>query len=93
MSTGTNPSTEIHKPISSKRSTSATADLPRSLDDLPPILTLQQTARVLAVDRRTIYAAIRRRDLRAFKIGNAYRIERAVLLSFIRADRSHHKRR
>ncbi len=66
---------------------------PRTCDDLPLVLTLAQAARVLAVDRRTLYPHIRRGDLRAFKVGNAYRIERSALLSFIRADRPHSIRR
>lgn len=67
--------------------------LPRSLDDLPLILTIKEAADLLAVDRRTIYSEIQSRRLRAFKVGNAYRIERDSLLTFIRADRPHSKRR
>ena len=65
----------------------------RSLDDLPPILTIKQVTDLRSVDRSTIYAQIDRGKLRAFKIGNAYRIERGSLLAFIRADRPHSKRR
>lgn len=67
--------------------------LSSTLEDLPPILTLKQTAKLLAVDRRTIYSQIRNGKLRVFKVGNAYRIERDSLLTFIRADRLHSKRR
>lgn len=65
----------------------------KSFDHLPIILTLKQAAEVLAVDRRTLYSQIRSGKLRAFKIGNSYRLERDALLSFIRADRPHSIRR
>lgn len=77
-----------------RSSTPATEPIsPRNVDDLPLVLTLAQAAKLLSVDRRTLYPHIRRGDLRAFKVGNAYRIERDALLSFIRADRPHSTRR
>lgn len=98
MPTGTNrPTDNPQRPSPSTESPSSgggqSSALTRSLEDLPPILTLKQTADLLAVDRRTIYAQINNGKIQAFKIGNAYRIERSSLLTFIRADRPHSTRR
>ena len=46
-------------------------------------LTIPQVAKVLACTTQTVGNLIRRTDLRAFKLGKAYRIEKADLIQFL----------
>lgn len=53
---------------------------------LPDVLTPEQVATYLQLDKETIYRLIRDRRLAATRIGRAYRIPRADLDAFMQAN-------
>jgi excisionase family DNA binding protein len=51
--------------------------------ELPPVLTVDGVAKLLRVNRKTVYAAIQRRELPGVRhIGTAIRISRDALLQW-----------
>ena len=56
---------------------------------LPPVLTVEQAAKLLMVTEQTIYAAISRRELPGVRrIGRTIRIHRDSLLDWLRSGRA-----
>jgi excisionase family DNA binding protein len=55
-------------------------------DMVREIMTPEQVAEFLQVDRETIYRLIRRRQLAATKVGRSYRIRREDLDTFLSAN-------
>ncbi len=53
---------------------------------LPPVLTPEEAAQVLRVSPEDVIAAIQAGDLKARKIGSAYRISRAALEAFLKGE-------
>ncbi|NPA27116.1 MAG: helix-turn-helix domain-containing protein [Chloroflexi bacterium] len=56
------------------------------LGNLPPVLTPEEVAQVLRVSPQDVIAAIEAGDLKARKIGSAYRISREALEAFLRGE-------
>ena len=52
-------------------------------EEMPPVMTPQQAAELLQVAQEDVIAAIEAGDLKARKIGNAYRISRANMEEFL----------
>lgn len=48
-----------------------------------PLLTLQECADLLGVDRSTIYRLLKRREIPGFQIGSDWRFEKKTLLKWI----------
>ena len=48
-----------------------------------PLLTLQECADLLGVNRSTIYRLLKRRDIPGFQIGSDWRFEKKTLLKWI----------
>lgn len=57
-------------------------------NDAPLLLTVGDAARLLAVGRTTLYALIKRGELRTVAIGRARRIPRAALEQFVETSDS-----
>jgi excisionase family DNA binding protein len=53
----------------------------RRLDDLPPFLTVPETAALLRLGRTACYAAVARGEIPSLKFGAKLRIPRAALLA------------
>jgi len=51
--------------------------------DREPLLTVNETATVLACSRANVYRLIRRRELRAIRVGARFRIRPEVLRRFL----------
>jgi excisionase family DNA binding protein len=52
-----------------------------NLDDLPPVLTVPQAARLLGINRNTCYEAVRRGEIPSFRLGErGIRIPTAALI-------------
>lgn len=58
------------------------ADL--GLDSLPEIITVKQLAEFLQVSELTVKRAIKAGDLKAFKVGRDWRIEKEAVLDWVR---------
>lgn len=50
------------------------------------VLTIEEVAEMLRVNTKTVYALIRRGELRAFRVGRAMRCRRAEIARFIKAS-------
>lgn len=50
-----------------------------------PLLTLQECADLLGVNRSTIYRLLKRREIPGFQIGSDWRFEKNTLLKWIEA--------
>ena len=59
-----------------------------ALDQLPPVLTVDEARRVLRIGRRQLYQAIARHDVPALKVGRTIRIPRSGLEAWLAANRS-----
>lgn len=55
------------------------------LSDYPDILTTEDVCNLLKVSKYTIYKLIRSKKLKAKKVAQHYRIQKAELLNFINA--------
>ena len=55
----------------------------RSFDDLPLMLTVPETAKILRIGRNTMYALVRANTIRSFRIGRKIRISRAALIDYL----------
>ncbi len=53
------------------------------LDNLPDIITVKQLAEFLQVTELTIRRAINAKELKAFKVGREWRIERESVLEWL----------
>lgn len=56
------------------------------LDELPPVLTVDEARRVLRIGRRQLYRAIARHDVPALKVGRTIRIPRSGLEAWMAAS-------
>ena len=56
------------------------------LDELPPVLTVDEARRVLRIGRRQLYQAIARHDVPALKVGRSIRIPRSGLEAWLAAS-------
>lgn len=54
------------------------------LDSLPEIITVKQLAEFLQVSELTVKRAIKAGDLKAFKVGRDWRIEKEAVLDWVR---------
>lgn len=54
-----------------------------ALDELPPVLTVDEARRVLRIGRRQLYRAIARHDVPALKVGRSIRIPRSGLVAWL----------
>jgi excisionase family DNA binding protein len=62
---------------------------PLSTDDTPgAVLSVDEAARFLGCDRKTVYAAIARNDLPALKLGRRLFVSQIVLERMLRGDRA-----
>jgi excisionase family DNA binding protein len=52
-------------------------------DDLPPILTVEQTAKVLGISRGLAFAAVRNGDIPSIRIGRRILVSRDALRSMV----------
>lgn len=52
-------------------------------DNLPDVLTVQQVRQVLGIGRTAVYKLVEQKQIRCFKIGNAYKIPKTALIEFI----------
>ena len=55
-------------------------------DNLPDILSVQQTRTILGIGRTAVYRLVESGQIRCFKIGNAYKIPKSSVLEFIQAS-------
>lgn len=51
--------------------------------DLPDVLSVQQVRAVLNIGRPAVYQLVKRKKIRCFMIGNAYKIPKASLIAYI----------
>ena len=58
----------------------------RSLDDLPPVLTVPETARVLRLGRTACYEGIRSGDIPSIKVGRSIRVPKHRLIQMLGLD-------
>jgi len=57
------------------------------VSDTPPeVMTVEQAAELLQLDRNTVYAAIKRKEIPAQRIGKSIRLSRAALLDWLRVS-------
>lgn len=54
------------------------------LDNLPEIITVKQLAEFLQVSELTVKRAIKAGDLKAFKVGRDWRIEKEAVLNWVK---------
>lgn len=59
-----------------------------NIDDLPDVLTIDETARFLRISRGLAFAAARRGDLPAVRIGRRLLVPRQRLLAWLGAESS-----
>ena len=55
-------------------------------DDLPPILTVEQTAKLLGISRGLAFAAVRGGEIPHVRIGRRILVPRDALLRLVRPD-------
>jgi excisionase family DNA binding protein len=51
-----------------------------------PVLTVDEVAKTLRVNAKTVYALVKRGQLRAFRVGRALRCRQAEVARFIKAS-------
>jgi excisionase family DNA binding protein len=55
-------------------------------DDLPDVLTIDETARILRISRGLAFAGARRGDIPAIRIGRRLLVPRAALMRLLRDE-------
>lgn len=79
MSAATAPAIGVETPTSSALDAESV-----SVDALPEILTVDEAAQLLRLNRKTVYEALARGEIPgARRIGRSYRIARAALLAWL----------
>lgn len=76
------------------QATAATTDAPSGstphayvpFEGLPDVLTTEQAASALQVDRKTVRSMVRRGELRGVRCGRLIRIPKAALVEFCEGD-------
>ncbi len=58
------------------------------MQQLPKLLTIQETCEALTVSRATLYRIMRRGELQTVRVGKRPRIERPALAAYLRRSRS-----
>ena len=58
-----------------------------------PLLTIEQVARYLKVDKFTVYRLVARRKLPAYRVGNQWRFKRTVIEGWLNRNSNIRKRR
>ena len=51
--------------------------------EYPPVLTVEEAAKILRIGRTAAYEAVRRGELPAIKLGRSLRVPRALLLELL----------
>ena len=60
-------------------------------EEVPEVLTVNEAAQMLRVDRKTLYSAIRKRKLRGVRrVGRTIRIHRESILKWLREGTGKH---
>ena len=54
------------------------------LENLPDIMTIKELADFLKINDKTIFRAIKRGDLKAFKAGRDWRIEKESVMNWVK---------
>ena len=54
-----------------------------TFDTLPDFLNVQQVQKALGIGRKGVYKLIDSKQINCFKIGNAYKIPKSALISYI----------
>jgi len=57
------------------------------LDKLPDIVTVKQLAEFLQVSDQTVTRAIKAGSLKAFKVGNEWRIEKEAVIGWVKSNK------
>jgi excisionase family DNA binding protein len=57
-----------------------------TIDDLPDVLTIEETARFLRISRGLAFAGARRGDIPAIRVGRRLLVPRAALLRLLQVD-------
>ena len=68
------------------RQHSATAPTPARSDDLPAVMTADEVAAFLRVDRKTVYDAVKNGTLPALRLRKVIRFCREEVLQFLRGN-------
>jgi len=55
----------------------------KNLDELPPVLTVDEVASVLRISRGAAYESIRRGDIPALHVGRTIRVARSVIAGLL----------
>lgn len=55
-------------------------------ENIPDILTVQQTRTILGIGRTAVYRLLESGEIRCFKIGNAYKIPKASVIEFVQRN-------
>lgn len=55
----------------------------QKLKNYPDVLTADQAAEILNVSKKTLYIAIKNKEMHAVKIGRAYRIVKSKLIEML----------
>ncbi|MBP6749256.1 MAG: SPFH domain-containing protein, partial [Xanthomonadaceae bacterium] len=84
MAMGFGMAQEMMRGMQQNAPTAAASAAPAAEAATPDVLTPEQAAQILAVSVEDVMASIQSGDLKARKIGNAYRIARAALDEFLR---------
>ncbi|TXI44347.1 MAG: helix-turn-helix domain-containing protein [Lysobacter sp.] len=84
MAMGFGMAQEMMRGMQQNAPTAAASAVPAAEASTPDVLTPEQAAQILAVSVEDVMASIASGDLKARKIGNAYRIARASLDEFLR---------
>jgi len=81
----TSPSSSVVADVGVETPTSSAADGgPVAVDALPEILTADEVAQLLRLNRKTVYEALARGEIPgARRIGRTYRIARSALLEWL----------
>jgi len=66
-----------------------------SLENLPAVLTVEEVANILRVNRKTVYEAVARKEIQGYlRIGRVIRFSREAFLEWLRSQGCvSHKRR
>jgi excisionase family DNA binding protein len=57
--------------------------MPKQSNDLPPVLTVEETARFLRIGRSAAYELVRTNTIPSIRLGKLIRIPRDTLLSWL----------
>jgi len=55
----------------------------KSIDEYRDLLTVEEVAEIVRIHKSTVYKLIEREQIRAFKLGRAYKIPKAHIIEFL----------